>query len=564
MKSIKKYTVFIFVCLTFILPACNEDKELKEVPLDFLSPENAYITKNDYNSLLNGIYWAARRNVWSNENNRFGMSYGNDVLMRGLDWNSASELNDYANVMNPSYGVPRDVWRFNYELIYSANAIISRIEYPACQVDAKDRPGIIAEAKFFRAYAYRYLAHLFGDVPLLEDEIVTPRRDYVRAPRADVYQFIVDDLLYSVTHLSDINQVKDGKVSKQLAYHLLSEIYISQGNYTAAIDAATQVINHPAMALMTDRFGNYKAYAEGNVYWDLFRNNNQNRSSGNTETLWCFQYDYGAPGTSAGANNSWAINPQYTNLSVDGKSLFPKYTAHKGGNNLGWMRVTPYFCYGLWSRVGPDDLRNDECNIIRDAQVENPDSPLFGQWLVKDNILEDHKLDTILNWHPILTKVILIYGYPNSMYDVWDKDNVKSPFGDDVVTNSSSNVRADDYIFRLAETYLLRAEAHLLNGDPTAATVDVNAVRNRAKAIPATVEEMNIDYILDERMRELVMEEFRTVTLCRMGLHYERTKKYNPKSGLSIQPHHNLWPVPYDEILNNVYAELKQNPGYTN
>lgn len=58
------------------------------------------------------------------------------------------------------------------------------------------------------------------------------------------------------------------------------------------------------------------------------------------------------------------------------------------------------------------------------------------------------------------------------------------------------------------------------------------------------------------------MEEFRAVTLARLGKLYDRTHRFNPKSGLSIEQYHNLWPIPSNEISSNKDAVLQQNPGY--
>lgn len=116
---------------------------------------------------------------------------------------------------------------------------------------------------------------------------------------------------------------------------------------------------------------------------------------------------------------------------------------------------------------------------------------------------------------------------------------------------------------RLAETYLLRAEAYLANNEPQLAADDINALRERANASLVTAGEMDIDYILDERMRELGLEEKRKLTLMRLGLMYDRVLKYNPfyvEEGL--EEHFNLWPIPADEIEGNRGAELEQNPGY--
>lgn len=117
-------------------------------------------------------------------------------------------------------------------------------------------------------------------------------------------------------------------------------------------------------------------------------------------------------------------------------------------------------------------------------------------------------------------------------------------------------------MFRLAETYLLRAEAYIRKGDLANAAADINTIRARANANPIQPSDVDIDFLLDERMRELYGEELRMLTLCRMGKLAERNRKYNPKTGLTIEDYHNLWPIPYSEIERNVYATLEQNPGY--
>jgi hypothetical protein len=80
------------------------------------------------------------------------------------------------------------------------------------------------------------------------------------------------------------------------------------------------------------------------------------------------------------------------------------------------------------------------------------------------------------------------------------------------------------YAIRLAETYLLRAEAYLGKGDKQKAADDINMVRGRAQATPVSAGDVTIHYILDERARELDMEEMRRITLNRLGLLYDRVK----------------------------------------
>jgi len=128
--------------------------------------------------------------------------------------------------------------------------------------------------------------------------------------------------------------------------------------------------------------------------------------------------------------------------------------------------------------------------------------------------------------------------------------------------NNGGSTCTDQYYARLAETYLIRAEAYLGKGDKANAAADVNMVRERAHATPVSTADVDIDYILDERLRELALEEQRRLTLSRLGKCYERTVKYNTWDGPTIEPHNELFPIPYSEIERNTGAVLEQNPGY--
>lgn len=370
--------------------------------------------------------------------------------------------------------------------------------------------------------------------------------------------------------LPNIESVKDGKLSKQVAQHLLAEVNICLGLYDEAIQAASAVIDHPEMALMTNRFGSRQNEA-GDVYWDLFRLNNQNRGSGNKESLWVLQYDYLNPGSNTDYNASFSFIPYYQNIKITAKNeageevnttAFLGVTDGKCGRGIGWIQPRPsHFFNDIWSKGSENDIRNSEYNIIRDVRIDNPESPAFGQWLVKDGYYK--QLDSIRQWYPLMTKISRVNNFPEEFYQKDANGNpLMTPFGEHLVINSANGSYKDVYLFRLAETYLLRAEAYVNKGDQAKAAADVNTVRSRANADPAQPAEVNIDYILDERLRELYCEELRMLTLCRMGKLADRNRRYNPRTGMSIEDYHNLWPIPYSEIERNVYATIEQNPGY--
>ena len=115
---------------------------------------------------------------------------------------------------------------------------------------------------------------------------------------------------------------------------------------------------------------------------------------------------------------------------------------------------------------------------------------------------------------------------------------------------------------RLAETYLILAEAQLKQNRPGEAAASINVVRARANATPVVAADVDMDYILDERARELFGEYPRRFTLVRTGKLLERVRSLNPVSKETIQEYHMKWPIPQTAIDANSGAELTQNEGY--
>lgn len=567
MKLIKYCIVTLALFAT--LSACDESNFLKEKPLDFYSPENSMETTAHFQSSLNYLYNRVRYQMWEMDpDTRFAFYYATDFAFNATDYYKAAKLNDYTNVMVPTFSVPLNVWKQAYLVISNANIIISRLPQ-AGSVPENEAEIIRGEALFFRSFSYRMLANLFGGVPLILEEVPVSKRDYVRASRGEVYEQIRKDLEEAVSLLPDIDAVKDGKISKQVAQHLLAEIYICLGKNDEAIHTATAVIDYPAMALMTNRFGS-RANEDGDVYWDLFRLNNQNRGSGNKESLWVLQYDYLNAGSNADYNMPWAIIPYYQNIQISAKdgngkevktTAFMGVTDVKGGRGVGWIQPTNYFFNTVWSKDASEDIRNSGKNIVRDLQIDNQLSPAFGKWLVKDGYYK--QVDSIRQWFPLIMKFSRAGNFPDEFYQVDGSGKpLMTPFGEHLLINGANSTYKDEYMFRLAETYLLRAEAYVNKGDKANAASDINTLRIRAHAQPVDPSGIDIDYILDERLRELYGEELRMLTLCRMGKLADRNRKFNPKTGQTIKDYHNLWPIPYSEIERNIYARLEQNPGY--
>ncbi len=548
------------------LLSCNKSV-LKETPLDFLAPENAYNTLAGMRQGMAGLYTSVRANWFYGVNDNATQLYGmgTDVAYYGEDPGSARFLTDYSVFFNPSNTYTSGFWILNYQLIQRANVIIQAVNNADASIwtNAAQKNAYLAEAMFFRAFAYRILAAFYGDVPIVKDVITSAKTDFVRAPKADVYKLMEDDLVFAAANLPvQGKEEAPGRVTQGAAGHMLSELYINEAKYQLAVDAATKVITGYNYALMTKRFGTRlgsDVFGTGDVYFDLFGFGNQNLPE-NTEAVWVIQveplivgglYDQGER----------VFGPAYYRMgnTPDGFKAFRgplvngSYTGYSDtlGRPVGWMRPTNYLAYNIWVSDWNNDIRNAENNIKRNFYFDAPGSKY-----------DKKKID--FSQYPAGARNALNdtcqYIFP---YFMKFTDPVHH-FTDPARSGGGDNQK-DIYAIRFAETLLLRAEANVGLKNQAAAAADINLIRNRAKAKPVNPQDVTLDYILDERGRELYGEEWRPLTLRRMGKLVERVKLYNnnPKTpGANIQNFHVLYPIPQNQIDLNISAKIQQNPGY--
>uniref|UniRef100_F4C9B6 RagB/SusD domain-containing protein n=1 Tax=Sphingobacterium sp. (strain 21) TaxID=743722 RepID=F4C9B6_SPHS2 len=457
--------------------------------------------------------------------------------------NSDASLMPFANLtLTPSQQFVTTYWNWAYHLISSANEILVYADQNTNWDAPTDKARFQAEARFFRAYAYRTLVYLYGDVPYVETILYDFQLNFTRTPKAEVLEHIVADLQFAAEHLPENpDQVKDGKLTKWAAYHLLSEMYLLQGEYQLAEQAALAVINSGRYELMKNRFG-AKQNTAGDVFSDLFIENNQNRqSSGNRESIWVLQFEFNTVG---GGTNSddWtrrAWNPKYQDVlgfvladTLGGRGLaqivpMKWWVGTQGTNATGNVA-------GIFDAT---DIRNSNYNIKRNWYYNNVnEASLYG----KKATITEQTWFTTKSLFPAVTK--FFYGRAENL--------------------SLTGSYKDRMKFRLAETYLLLAEAYLGQNNPAKAAEAVNVIRARAGASLIDAGAMTMDFLLDERIRELVGEESRRFTLVRTKKLVDRVRMYNNAIKDKIQDYHALWPIPQVIIDANRDAEFPQNPGY--
>ena len=566
MKNIfSKISIAIFCLLA--ITACNDDY-LNEVPLDRFSPENLLTNTAGFDAAVVALYEGARQEHTIGSSNFEYMTVGTDQTQWGR--NDSRGNKDYS-LLNSNLDATIIYWDWAYkQMIVRANLILENIDNPKLIITDDARKTIKGQALFFRAYTYNFLANIYGGVPIVKERTTEPKFDFVRNSRAEVLNFAAKDLEEATTLLP--LEVKDGRIPRAAAFHLLSEVYISIGmetidatQYDKSITAASKVINKEAgdYQIMNTRFGPAAA-RPGDVFSDLFADGQINKSSGNKEVLWAWQFEsttLGGSYTVALANNSiryWA--PEYDRLQTPNKVL--NISPDSLGRGIGVNSPTNYVKYDVWA-LDPKDIRNSNFNIRRTFYYNNPaDKEYFGKPILtrkvnngnlvivrNDGVATTIVLDTLRQYYPYFRKIE----------------------GASINGNILSGNTAKDFSrMRVAETYLLRAEAYFRKNDLVNAAKDINVVRLRAKALPISSSGVTEDFILDERTRELIVEEPRLRTLIRMGRLVDRVKKYNsapsaangPSSGKTIQDFNRFWPIPQKVIDANIGAKLEQNPGY--
>lgn len=566
--------IFQFLLISFLVYSCSSDW-LNPDPKSFYSPENALNTKEGLKSLLISLRKDLKIDFYQ-ENDNLRCEFASSDL--GSPW---SQLDFYKLTPNQSqYYRFLDMFIDAYGTIKDANVLISRID----DVEWNEEPeknSVLGEAYWHRAYWYYRLVNSYGDVPWIGKEVTGPKLDYKTYTRDAILKKIQEDLEFAAEWLPENSG--PGEPSSGAANHLLTKVYLANLEFDKAIAAATKIIEGGKYELMTERFGVDASNDYRNLIWDLHRPENVNAVQ-NTETILACVDRNDAPSdakASQGTSNMRIYNCQWQQAQVldsEGKpgtvaSGLQYDTLGRGNSNV---RTTWFYQYGVWAYKGQTwdnttDLRRADANWVDIGEImyNNPNSVDYGKPIDPKNFADP--IDTFKHLYP--TPQYIVY--------VPEADPGKMPRGGN----------GDWYVYRLAETYILRAEAYFWKGMLEEAAADLNKVRERAQALPTSAEEVTIDFIFDERARELFVEEVRHSELVRVSYifaereengytlssisennyYYDRVMMHNPTyktkitllgNTAAMAPFHMLWPIPESVITANTLAVINQNKGY--
>lgn len=555
--NIKK--ILISALLLVLFTQCSDF--IEEENLSSIDADEYYRTKDGYESLVNASY-STLREVYDLP---WLFEAGTDMYVEGRSENQPESLSEYRNLTAQDANVAtfysviyKAIQRCNVALYYNDKTeITTSLPLPA-------RKG---ELKFLRAYYYFLLVQSFGGVAIVTDNFDAPVLSIPRNSAEEVYDFILSEMKEAAWLLEPYTSQAFGRANTRVVQHYLAKVLLTRGyetfgasnDFSQAALYADSAINNQLLTIS---------------FKDLFWPGKEK----NAEVLFSVQYD----------------KSSILNAISDGSNQNAFFGPYHGGE--GAKFGYPYRQYTLCPTMYVYNLFNQN-----DARFENTFMLTFYE-----RYYDFYDKNSSLN-----TLNVKIYYAPSWEVDeatwkaqdpthrnaakyvayssAWEPTNSSSDnatpavrkFDDPTSTftgNINGNSVRDIYLARLGETYLIAGEAYFQAGDAATAAARINEVRKRAdksgtNALQITDADVNIDFILDERARELVGEYHRWFDLKRTGKLVERNELYNTQlkekytdQGIDAFEGADgeqkiLRPIPQKAIDLNE-AEIEQNPGY--
>ena len=502
MKKIQINNLLIAVTMIVSLGACKKD-------FVDVSPKGQFLTANYYADATQayggrvGVYDVVRKNSGGFENMITMMNAGSDDHYAGGGGaTDGAGIQAFSTHTLTALNVPGSFWSDHYQGIFRANTLLQKL--PTTAMDAALKSRFTAEAKALRALYYFNLVRMFKNIPLVTDPLSAANMYKVKQSSPDsVYIQIEKDLTDAIAVLPATVPVttEAGRFTKGAAKALLGKVYLFEKKGALAAAQLADVNGTPGAA---SSYG-YKLLS-------------------NFSDLWVVSNKF---------NSESILEVSHTNAGASGWGNWG--SGSDEGNTVNVM-------------VGPRSYEK--------IAAPAPDVPSGWSFNVftqdfYDAIKADPRFDaTVFDLKALKAagKAGYIEGYQNTGYFL----NKFTPRSTDVSTGAGDavlNYKQDTYIIRLADTYLMEAEA--LGGTGSRAQALLDAVRARVGLAPTPV---SLAAIKAERRLELAGEGHRFFDLVRWG---DASSKLSTRGFVSGRDE--IFPIPFSELQGTL---LVQNPKY--
>ncbi len=372
-------------------------------------------------------------------------------------------------------------------------------------VDVANEEQVLSEIRFLRSLSYYYLIDCFGKGVLATENNFGETNPLPEASRLELFNYVESELLAIENTLPNTNSY--GRANKSVARMLLAKLYLNAEVYTGT-QRYTEALTYTKKVI--DEGG----YTLAPSFVSMFSGDNNT----STEVIYPLIAD---PLVSQSFGNTTYI--------VNGSLNSATMTLSSYGATEGWggHRATKAW-YGLFGSLGTST--DDRAQLFWTAG-------------------HTYEMTDYKEW---------TNGYPSIKFR-------NSNFIGGTTPTSFSGT--DFPLFRLADAYLMYAECVVrgATGGSISQAVDyVNAVRERSNASIITAGDLTLNFLIDERGRELNLEGHRRSDLIRFGMFtggsYLWPWKGNALNGTSIPSTYKLFPIPVQALQAN--SNLTQNPGY--
>ena len=506
--------IILLICLTLCGYSCNI---LDENPYDFASPDKFFNTKDEVKSALYGVYGCLHNQFISDAENIMMGDLGVDIM----DCRSQPDKNVFRiYLMEAPTNEYSTTWHACYSGVAAANMVINRTQNTDMEPSFKNQ--IIAEAMVMRAIFYHKLILMWGDVPFWTNELNLDEVSKLgRTSKKEIVEQLSKDLVFAGENLPEsYSQEEAGRITKWGAIALHARICLLENDWQQAYDLSNDVITNSPHKLLP-------------VYNDVFDWSNKF----NDELI--------------------LVIPSL--FDVQGSRIH-SFSAPRARDEGG--KVNGLFKKGL-KAIRPDGKQvNQAADIFRG----------WGMFVSTEGFLNsfeegDIRRD-IMDWHTVTMSdgtVVTLNGGDGGCRGHY---TLKWAAFESVPNNGDRDL----HYIRLAEMFLIRAEAANEIGKTEEAISSLNILRERAfgddsHALSTSLSKDEIKKaIINEHKWELGGEGLRRWYLNHWGFEYlkaavESIKDENPKAAENIKPHHVLFKIPAEEYIKNPNLG-NNNPGY--